>query len=230
MLESMHKHMKWIMWIIIGLITVAFLFFGIMPSDSGGRTVATVDGETITIDDWNRAYRNVYESYRDILKDQMNDQIAKGLKAQALEGLIADRLLVKGAERMGLRVTDKELQDSIVNIPVFSRQGKFDNKQYEFYLSRMNLSTSAFEMTQREFLLRRKLERIIAESVGVTDAELARIYIERNPKGRAGEFEKTRSSFRQTIMSERKDEALGAYVQGLRAKSKVVVKQDMLEQ
>ncbi len=230
MLESMHKHMKWIMWIIIGLITVAFLFFGIYPSDSGGRTVATVDGEVITIDDWNRAYQRITETYRDILKDQMNDQIAKGLKAQALEGLIADRLLVKEAERMGLKVTDKELQDSIVNIPVFSRQGKFDAKQYEWYLSRMNLSTTAFEKSQREFLLRRKLERIISESVGVTDAELARLYLERNPKGRAGDFEARKSGFRQTITAERKDEALGAYVQGLRAKSQIVMKQNMLEQ
>ena len=50
MLEQMRKHMTWMMWVIVALITVTFLFFGIYPSTGGGRTAATVDGDVITLE------------------------------------------------------------------------------------------------------------------------------------------------------------------------------------
>ena len=50
MLQSMHKHMKWIMWAIVVLVTVTFMFFGIYPSSVSGRTVAKVDGYVISSD------------------------------------------------------------------------------------------------------------------------------------------------------------------------------------
>ena len=37
MLESMRKHMTWMMWVIVGLITVTFLFFGIYPARKASR-------------------------------------------------------------------------------------------------------------------------------------------------------------------------------------------------
>ncbi len=78
MLESIHKHMSWIMWAIVVLITVTFLFFGIYPSDIGRRSVAKVGGDVITSDEFNRAYRTMYENYKQLLKDQFNESFAKG--------------------------------------------------------------------------------------------------------------------------------------------------------
>ena len=81
MLESMRKHMTWMMWLIVGLITVTFLFFGIYPSNVGGQTVAKVGDYVIASDEFNRVYRNMYENYRQLLKDQFNDAMAKNLKS-----------------------------------------------------------------------------------------------------------------------------------------------------
>ena len=69
MLESIHKHMSWIMWAIVVLITVTFLFFGIYPSNVSGRSVAKVGGEVITLDEYNRVYRTMYDNYKQVLKD-----------------------------------------------------------------------------------------------------------------------------------------------------------------
>ena len=95
MLESMHRHMKWIMWGIVVLITVTFLFFGIYPSDIGGRSVAKVGGEVISAEEFNRVYRGMTENYRKLLKDQFNDAFAKSLKSQALQELIVSKLFVQ---------------------------------------------------------------------------------------------------------------------------------------
>lgn len=229
MLESLHKHMKWIMWMIVGLVTVAFVFtFGNYPTGSEGGMIATVNGDIISAAEFNRAYQNMYETYRDMLKDQFNESFANTLRSQVLWQLINQRLLIQEAERRGLRVSDEELRQSIMNIPLFSRQGRFDQKAYERYLSRINLTPAAFEEMQREFLLSRRLERLIEESVDVTERELMAIYRERNPKARPGDFEKNKASFRQTILAEKRGAALDAYVAGLKAGAKIKINTNVL--
>jgi len=228
MLESMHKHMKWIMWIIVGLITVAFLFFGIYPSGDGQRIAASVNGDVITDDEWNRVYQNMHETYREILKGQFNEGFAKTLRAQALRELITERLLVQEAERQGLRVTDKELQAAIMKIPAFNQQGVFNRNNYERYLSRVNMKPALFEARQRDFLLRQKLEQLVVDSVDMTEAELAPLYATRNAKAGPGDFEKNKAGFRQSVLKEKQSAALDAYIARLGNKAKIKMNEKAL--
>jgi peptidyl-prolyl cis-trans isomerase D len=223
MLQSMHKHMKWIMWAIVVLVTVTFMFFGIYPSSVSGRTVAKVDGYAISSDDLNRVYRNMEETYRQILKDQFNENFAKTLRGQALRELVQNRLLVQEADRVGLRVTDEELQAYIMQIPAFVSRGKFDRRAYEGALQNINMTPAQFEANQREFLLRQKLERLVEDGVAVTDAELSAAYASKNPKAKPGDFEKNKDSFRQTFLQEKQKAALDAFVKGLGNKATITI-------
>jgi peptidyl-prolyl cis-trans isomerase D len=220
MLESMRKHMTWMMWIIVGLITVTFLFFGIYPSDVGGRTVAK--------DEYNRAYRNLYDNYRDLLKDQFNDSIAKSLKAQAIQELVAGRLFAQEAERLGLRISDEELQAAIMNMPAFASGGRFDKRVYEGILDRINMSPSAFEASQREFLLRQKLERLVRDGVMVTEPEFAAAYQQQNPKARPGDYEKNKESFRQAYLAGKQRDALTVFIRGMQNRTKIEINEKAL--
>jgi len=228
MLESMRKHMSWMMWIIVGLVTVTFLFFGIYPSATSGKTVAKVDGYVITSDDLNRLYRNMYENYRQVLKEQFDENFAKSIKSQALRELIDHRLLIQEAQRVGLRVTDDELQAHIMRIPAFNRDGKFDKRSYDFYLDRINVTPAIFESSQREYLLRQKLEQLVEDGVSVTGAELSAAYASKNPKAKPGDFEKNKAVFRQTYLVEKQREALNAFVKGLQNKASVQINEKVL--
>ena len=219
MLEKMQKHMSWIMWTILALVIVSFLFFGIYPSGSGQGTAATVNGDAISATEVNRVYRNLYETYRQIFKDQFTDAMAKNLRSQALRELVQSRLLIQEADRIGLRVSDEEVRDTIMRIPAFSPGGQFDRATYERYLDYINQKPSAFEESQRESLLRQKMERIIEEGVDVTDQEVKDAYAKRNPKAKPGDFEKTREEFRKTFLSEKRRNAVEAFVRGLERKS-----------
>lgn len=221
MLIQMHRHMKWIMWGIVVLITVTFLFFGIYPSETSSGSAAKVNGYVITIDELNRVYQNMYDNYREILKDNFPESLSKGLRSQALRELIQNRLLIQEAERMGLRISDEELQAYILKIPAFSPGGKFDKKIYDSYFDRVNIKPEAFEMSQREYLLRQKLERLVEDSVAVNDSELAGAYATRNPKAKAGEFEKNRDSFRKQLLAEKQRDALTVYVRNLQSKADI---------
>lgn len=223
MLIQIHKHMKWIMWAIVVLITVTFLFFGIYPSDIGGRAVAKVGGEIITSDEWNRVYQNMYSNYKNLLKDQFNDSFAKSLKSQALQELIVGRLLVQEADRVGLRVSDEELQSAIMRMPTFSTNGKFDKRSYDRILDQINMKPAAFEASQREFLLRQKLEQVVKDGVAVTDQELSAVYQKKNPKAKSGEYEKNKDVFKQTVLAEKQRDALTAYVRGIQDRTTVKI-------
>lgn len=223
MLQSIHKHMKWIMWAIVVLVTVTFMFFGIYPTTVSGRTVAKVDGYVISSDDLNRVYRNMEETYRQIMKDQFNENFAKTLRGQALRELVQNRLLVQEADRVGLRVTDEELQAYIMQIPAFVVRGRFDRRAYEGALQNINMTPALFEANQREYLLRQKLERLVQDGVAVTDAELPAAYASKNPKAKPGDFEKNKVTFKQTYLSEKQRAALDAFVKGLGNKATITI-------
>jgi peptidyl-prolyl cis-trans isomerase D len=228
MIEFIRKHMGWMMWIIVGLVTVTFLFFGIYPSSQGKGAVAKVGDTVITAEELNTAYRNLYDNYRDILKGQINENLTKGLRNQALQELIVNRLLVTEAEREGFRVSDEELQESIMRMPAFQQNGRFDKQIYERTLDRINMSPALFEASQREYLLRLKLERLVKDSVAVGDAELSAAYLKRNPNAKPGDFEKNRESFRQTYLTEKQRDALTAYIRSIQTRIPVKIEDKAL--
>ncbi len=223
MLEQMHRHMKWIMWTIVILVTVTFLFFGIYPSSSSGGTAAKVDGYVIGNDEVNRVYQNMVETYRKVLKDQFNDSFAQVLRKQALQELIRNRLLVQEAQRKGFKVSDEELQSYIIRVSAFRGQAGFDRRAYERALQSINMTPAVFEANQRDVLLRQKLERLVEDSVEVTDSEVRTAYAEKNPKAKKGDFEKNQTSFRQSVLAEKQRNAVDAYVQTLISKAEITV-------
>ncbi|MDA8098234.1 MAG: SurA N-terminal domain-containing protein [Nitrospiraceae bacterium] len=222
MLEQMRKHMNWIMWGILAVIIVTFLFFGIYPSQSGQGVAAKVNGDIITSSEVGRVYRNMVETYRQIFKDQFNDSMAKTLQDQALRDLIQNRLLVQEAKRIGITVSDDEVRRAIMSVPSFAPQGQFSQAEYERYLDYINMKPSVFEETQRDYLLKRKIERLVEDSVAVTDLEVASAYASRNPKAKPGDFEKNKTTFKQQMLSEKRNSALEAYVQELAKKATIV--------
>ncbi|HAK60587.1 MAG TPA: hypothetical protein DCO77_09425 [Nitrospiraceae bacterium] len=228
MLESMHKHMKWLMWTIVIIITVAFLFFGIMPSGPSGRAVATVDGHIVTLDELQGEYQRLSQQYKGIFQGQMNEQFRKTLMSQAINKLIADRLLIQEADRVGIIVTKEELQGEIMKIPAFNQEGVFDMRAYRWRLERNGMTEKDFETNVRDELVRRKLVRIIYDSVNISDSEIADLYARQNPKAKSGEFLKRKKNFEKQVLSEKQGKVMAAFVTGLQAKSNIKIYEDRL--
>jgi parvulin-like peptidyl-prolyl isomerase len=223
MLESMRKHMNWLMWITIILVTITFLFFGIYPSKLSGETAANVGGDVISMEDFNREYRTMYEMYRSILKDKFNEAMAKDLKTEALRKLVTDRLFIQEADRLGFSVGDQELQTAIMQEPAFLRDGVFDKKRYERTLDMNNLKPAQFESKMRGDILKRKLEQLVKDGVGVSEDELAAAYQQGNPKAKPGDFAKNRETFRQRYLQAKQREALAVYSKGIYDKTEIKI-------
>ncbi len=221
MLEQIHKHMKWIMWAIVVLITVTFLFFGLRTAPMSQRTVAQVDGYEISAEELNSLYQKMYDYYQRQMKEAVGENVRKIIRSQALHELVNNRLLVQEAERVGLRVSDEELQSYIARIPAFGDAGKFDRKVYERVLENNNMTPAAFEEKQRESLLIQKLESLVEDGVVVNDAELQAAYASKNPKTK-GDSKGQMEIFKRTYLAEKQKSAFDAFVKNL--ESKAVVK------
>jgi len=175
MLSLMRKNAgSWIVKFILGAVILAFIPFGYdIYQDRRDVKIATVNGDPVRFEEFNRQYNNLVEQVRRNFGGSLNEETIKGLrlKEQALNQLIDQKLMLAEAANLGISVSDQELAESIANIEAFQTAGVFDPKRYEYVLSRLRLTQDAFEADQKRAMLVDKLNKFVTTNVKVSDAE-----------------------------------------------------------
>jgi peptidyl-prolyl cis-trans isomerase D len=185
------KSLKFILVIIIlAFIGTSVVYFGTsMLSGGAGRpnVVATVNGEEIPIERFRRAQANLVESYERTAKQRMTPELAErlGLNQQVISELVTDAVIVQGAEREGVQVSDDELRARIQEMREFRDDGRFSRDRYLLVLRQARLDPGEFESEMRRLLVRRKMEALVRDGVKVSDGELREAYALRNERVRA---------------------------------------------
>jgi peptidyl-prolyl cis-trans isomerase D len=117
-----------------------------------------------------------------------------------LEGLIQDALILVEAENQGLKVTDAELSERIVQDPSFQNEGRFIGRQaYLQILADNALTPGQYEEQLRAQLLRGKLQEIITDGVLVSTAEVEEEYRRRNEKASLEYVVTSKDAFKEGI-------------------------------
>jgi len=171
---------NWIIKIFLGIIVVVFVFLGVGSMNSSrNNSVASVNDIPITVDEFEYAYRNLVEQMRTRFQDNLTDDLLKALnvRQQALNSLIEDKLMLAQADAFDIAVTDSELQESILAIEAFHRDGQFDMEQYRQLLGLNSLTPEMFEQRQREQLKKHKLQEMVLSAVSVSDLEADSFYV-----------------------------------------------------
>lgn len=186
LLSLMRKHAKsWLIKFLIGIIAVVFIFyFGYSFRSDGGVKVAVVNGEHISGMEYQKVYRNLLEGMQRDYKNAWNDNLVKvfDLKNRALESLISQKLVSQEARRMGLDVTEKEIQKEILAYPAFQFRGQFDENRYRSLLQQNRMKAEDFEAGIAQELLQKKLEQFLTTLLPVTDQEVLDHYTFSNQK------------------------------------------------
>lgn len=165
---------SWIIKILLGLIVLAFVFVGTGTYNSGrSSTIGSVNGNPITVNDYQMAYYSILENLRRQFGGQLNDEIIKlfNIQQQAIDQVIDAELMRQAAENAGITVSKQELVEFITRIPAFQERGVFDKERYRLLLSQNRLTPESFESMQKEAILFDKLRTIIAGSVKVSEEE-----------------------------------------------------------
>lgn len=181
MLEFMRKRARsaWIK-VIFLIIVVVFVFWGVGGSLSGGRpdVIANVDGRAISLREFQRAYENMKNAYRDIYKERLTQDVLEkmNLREQTLDQIVQTRLLEAEAKRIGFTASDDEVRQEITKVEAFQEHGSFAQDRYIRLLHYLRLTPGEFEEEQRSQLLIKKLQRLIEDATQVSDDQIKDLF------------------------------------------------------
>jgi len=182
----MRKHAKsWLIKVLIGIIALVFVFyFGYSFTAKEGLKIAYVNGELISGMEYQKAYWDLLEALRRQYKDVWNDNLIKvfDLKNRALDNLINQKLISQEARKIGLDVTESEIQQAIMDYPAFQIDGQFDIRRYRGLLNQNRMKPEDFEEGMAKELLDGKLQQFLLTFMPVTDQEVLDYYTHTNEK------------------------------------------------
>jgi peptidyl-prolyl cis-trans isomerase D len=176
---------NWIIKIFLGIIVLVFIFFGFGTfGTKKADSVATVNGEPISFKEYQQSYQNMINLYRSMFGQNLNDKVLKALniKQQALDELITRKIVTLEAEKFNIKVSDKEIQDSIMTIQAFQSNGAFDMEKYMAILNRQSLTPEDFESLQRVVIQQEKFRSMIQSTINISDIEAGEWYQFQNTK------------------------------------------------
>src|SRR5437899_7741370 len=156
MLDRMRRHRDWLK-SSLGLVCVAFVLFyipdflrGSGADAASGDTIAKVEGREITSGEFRRTYQAQLQAYRSAYGANMSEQLLKqlGIEQQIVQQLVEERAALAEADRLGIRVSDQEVQRRILSLPAFIDNGQFIGEQRYQQLLRVQrppMTPSEFE-------------------------------------------------------------------------------------
>jgi peptidyl-prolyl cis-trans isomerase D len=178
----MRKHQR--SFIVKGVFSVLILVFigwGVGTYDPAQQTaaVAVVNGIDVTVAELNQAHQNLLRAYQELYGAAFSPEAVRqlDLPGRALDELITTALLESEGQRLGLRVTDEEVADSIRAMGVFSPDGRFDKGTYLRFLRLSQISDEEFVAQQRRALLTRRVEKLVTDGARMSDDEIRDRYV-----------------------------------------------------
>lgn len=156
MLESIRKHSKFVMILLFLLIIPSFIFVGIDQSYFSGSspTVARVDGQDITQNDWDNTHR--FESDRLRAENPgIDSKLLDSPQARyaSLERMVRDRVFQVAAQKMHLVTSDAALARTLQKIPAIASlrkpDGSLDAEGYRALLAAQGMTPEGYEASLR---------------------------------------------------------------------------------
>ncbi|MGH8661981.1 MAG: SurA N-terminal domain-containing protein [Burkholderiales bacterium] len=145
--------------VILAIIFLPFAFFGIDTYFRGtgvGQAVARVGDYSISQEEFSRALRDRQEMLRQLGRGRVDPALLDNpeLRYATLDGLIQRRLLLEGALRVGVTVSDERLKDIIARQQLFQDEtGRFSPARYQQYLKSEGMTPVTFEARVRQDII-----------------------------------------------------------------------------
>ena len=180
MFGVIEKHRKKVMIGIFVLIVPPFAFFGIdsyFQRGSGGDFVAIVDGYKISQNEFIQALRERQDMLQRAAGGRVDPALLDSaeLRFSVIDNLVQQRLLLGRAGRLGLVVTDRQVQDLVGSVDAFKEDGKFSYARYEELLRAQSMTPVMFEQRVRQDLTTDHVIQPYTASAFVSRAEAAHL-------------------------------------------------------
>jgi len=154
--------------IILGLIILTFAVAGIGSyTNSVDTSVATVNGQKISQQDFNKAYQaqrsRMQQQFGDMFDTLSSDtNYMANFRQGIIDNLINEKLIDQSAESLAIRVSDEHLKETIRTMPEFQVDGVFDNNRYLAIINQAGFfQSSGFRDYLRVEMTRRQLSQAL---------------------------------------------------------------------
>ena len=177
--------MKKILWALVLLIVPAFVLWGagsaMRSREEGPKYVGLIFGKKVSFAEFaksaNASRNEVLLSFYG--QPEALREIAEkiNLNMMGWQRLI----MLKEADKRHITVSNQELTRYIKSIPLFSREGRFDPRAYEYIIKySIGATTRDFEEQTRDGLKLEKLKHMVTKNISVSDEEIEREYKKQN--------------------------------------------------
>ncbi len=198
-IRSMREGMKPVMWAVAVAFVASLFFVGattlrkIMRGETHGPTIVEVDGKKIGQGEFEpifyREMRLRYQRMQRDAKRPLTEAAERDLRLATanavLNQIVMKELVLREAERMGLRVSDEEIRILLENNPNFQSGGEFDRRKYEtFVAEQQGMTPGEFESWLRDAILMDRVFEMVSAAARVSDAEVKARFDEETEKVR----------------------------------------------
>ena len=165
----------WIAVVIFAIMIIPFAFWGINYyfDQSGGVIVIDVNGEEITLADYQRAYQDARQQWQSMSAAPLGENLESLIKERVTEDLIQTELLKQAGEEAGLYVGEQEVWQVIRQIPVFNDAQGFNISQFELAANRIGLTPAAFLSKIKQDMAVEQLRTALLATDFVTQPEVS---------------------------------------------------------
>jgi len=183
------KFTGWIAIVFIGLLSMTLVIsFGNMDQTPlQDDVVITVNGEEITLFEFQEEFSNKLVEFQDVLGDEVPEVLEQTIKESAAEDLIIRRLLLDYLSNSGYRVSPEYVAELIRTNETFLLGGVFDIENYKAILASQGVTIEQFENDLRLQLEINQLRRGFIETAFITNTEFTQ-FIELQMQERTGQL------------------------------------------
>lgn len=142
------KFAPWILGTFVCLISFVFIFYGVFNPQSagGGGNAGEINGEGVSISEYNRALSQRMEYFRSLMGKIDEEQLeAFGIRESVFQEIARSKVVHQQAKSEGFGSGSAELRDKILQYEPFKKDGRFDKVQYRQVLRQNGLSPARFE-------------------------------------------------------------------------------------
>jgi len=194
-MDKMRKSTGAILWILIFSFGVLWMLADTNMFDviqQGPRTLGSVNGEAISLEEYNNRLQYYTQQYSQRTGNSMNPEVRAQYEQQAWNDLVNSRLLQDKMNDLGIHVTDQEVVDMITgpNPDPLIRQN-FSNEDGTIDRVALQSWAEAPENTQllisieqqmRQKRQQQKMNNYLQSSMDVSDYEIEQYYIRNNTR------------------------------------------------
>jgi len=173
--------MGFVGWLLLGLLFIAFAFFGLNSyfTSTAKTFAADVNGVEITIPEYQRAYQQLRSRMQTMMGEAYNPAMIDedALKKSALQQLIREQLILQEASDDGYSVSKQLVAAQINAVPAFKGDdGTFSVEKYRQVLQMQGMAPAEFEWRLSRELMANQVTNGIALTAAVSRQDLERIY------------------------------------------------------